>query len=85
MATVTIQKRKRKSRNSYLVSYKEPLTGKKRHYKTFPRQREALKAANELRVLLDSGKMPEVSRTRLNPLTFEKVADSLKREWREFN
>ncbi len=81
MATVTIQKRERKNRNSYLVNYKEPLTGKKKYYKTFPRQKQAQHAANELRAILDSGKMPEKKSIKLNPLTFEKVADSLKEEW----
>ena len=81
MATVTIQKRKRINRDSYLVSFKEPLTGKLKYYKSYPRKRDAQQAANDLRVLLDSGKMPEPKRIKLNPLTFEDVADSIKKDW----
>ena len=80
MATVTIQKRKRKNRNSYLVAFKEPATGKKKHYNTYMRQREAQQAANDLRALLDSGRLPK-KKIALNPLKFGKVADSLKEEW----
>ncbi|CAB1063943.1 hypothetical protein D1BOALGB6SA_8728 [Olavius sp. associated proteobacterium Delta 1] len=83
MATVIIQKRKREKRNSYLVSFKKPVSGKLKYYKSYPRKREAQQAANDLRVLLDSGKMPETKRIRLNPLTFEDVAVSLKKEWIE--
>ena len=36
MATVTIQKRTRKKGVRYLVSYKVPMNGKKKHYKTMP-------------------------------------------------
>jgi len=80
MATVTIQKRKRKNRNSYLVAFKEPATGKKKHYNTYMRQREAQQAANDLRALLDSGRLPK-KKIALNPLKFGKVSDSLKEEW----
>ena len=48
MATVIIQKRKRKTRNSYLVSFKEPLTGKPKYYRAYQRKREAQQAANDL-------------------------------------
>ena len=41
MATVTIQKRTRKNGIRYLVSYKVPSNGKKKHYKTFYKHREA--------------------------------------------
>jgi len=83
MATVTIQKRKCKDRNSYIVRFKVPLTGDKKHFKTFRKYKEAQQAANELRALLDSGKLPEPKKTKLNPLTFDFVAISLEREWRD--
>lgn len=81
MATVTIQKRKRKNGISYLVSYRVPLTGKKKHFKTFSKLRYAQTSANELRSLLDLGKLPETKKTRLNPLRFNEVTDSLVDEW----
>jgi integrase len=83
MATVIIQKRKRENRNSYLVSFKEPFTGKLKYYRAYKMKREAQQVANELRALLDSGKIPETKRIKLNPLTFEDVTVSLKKEWIE--
>jgi hypothetical protein len=82
MATVTIQKRKRKNGNSYVITFKNPLTGEKKYYKTFRKHRVALQEANDLRALLDSGKKP-ILRPRLSPLTFREVAESLKKEWQD--
>jgi len=81
MATVVIQKRKGKKGMSYAIRYRDPLTGKKKYYKTFKKQKEAQRAANELRAILDSGKAPEKKRTKLNPLTFSEVSNSLREEW----
>ena len=81
MATVTIQKRTRKKGVRYLVSYKVPMNGKKKHYKTFSKYREAQQAANDLRSMLDSGNLPDPKRTKLNALSFKQVAKSLEREW----
>jgi site-specific recombinase XerD len=82
MATVTIQKRKRKKRYSYLVSYKETVTGKKKHFKAFSKFKEAQQTANDLRAILDSGKLPERKDKKLVLMTFEQVAESLKKEWK---
>ena len=81
MATVTIQKRIRKKGTTYPVYYKDPLTGKKKYYKTLQRFRDAQQAANELRALLDSGKLPKNQQKKLNLMTFEQVAHSLKSKW----
>ena len=81
MATVVIQKRKGKKGMSYAIRYANPLTGKKKYYKTFKKQKEAQRAANDLRALLDSGKKPENTMKKFNPLTFEEVADSLRADW----
>lgn len=81
MATVTIQKRTRKNGVRYLVSYKVPMNGKKKHYKTFRKYREAQQAANDLRSMLDSGNLPDPKRTKLNALSFSEVAKSLEKEW----
>ena len=81
MATVVIQKRKGKRGMSYAIRYGDPITGKKRYYKTFKKLKEAQLAANELRSLLDSGKMPKLAATKFNPLTFSQVAESLRCEW----
>ena len=64
-----------------MVQYRNPITGEKKHYQTFTKLKDAQKSANELRSVLDSGKIPEKRATRLNPLTFSQVADSLRDEW----
>jgi site-specific recombinase XerD len=81
MATVYISKRKTRKGQSYSVKYYDPLTRKKKHYKTFHKLREAQQAANALRAGLDSGSTPETQKNRLVPLTFGEVADSLRAEW----
>ena len=83
MATVFIQRNKNQTRVSYAVKFKDPLTGKTKYYKTFLKLIEAQRAANDLRALLDDGKLSEVfnKRKKINFLTFEEVAVSLKEEW----
>ena len=83
MATVYISKRKTRKGQSYPVKYYDPLTRKKKHYKTFQKLREAQQAANALRAALDSGNTPEAQKSRLVPLTFGEIANSLKEEWAE--
>ena len=85
MATVVIQKRKRKKGMSYLIYFKEPLTGKYTYYKTIQKHRDAQLEAHDLRSALDSGKVPKPARTKLNPLTFQEVADKLLLEWKTRN
>jgi len=81
MSTVFIQKRIGKKGTSYNVKYADPITGKKRHYRTYKRYKHAQWEANELRAVLDSGKMPKSKIPKLNPLTFSAVSASLKKEW----
>ena len=81
MATVFIQNHQKKKGISYNVQFRDPITGKKRHYKTFHKKREANQAANDLRVMLDAGKIPAPRQTRISPLTFCEVGESLKIEW----
>ena len=83
MATVVIQKRKRKNGCSYPVYYKDPGTGRKKYYRTFQRKKDAQQAANDLRAMLDAGKISEArkSKLRINLLSFEQVSDSLRAVW----
>ncbi len=81
MATVVIQKRKGKKGMSYAIRYTHPLTGRKKYYKTFRKQKEAQRAANDLRTLLDEGKTPQKRNKKLTLLTFGQVSSSLKEEW----
>ena len=83
MATVVIQKRERQNRNSYVIHYKDPSTAKTKYYKTFKRFKDAQQAANELRNLIDLGKILGIQKkkTKLNLLTFSEVAELLKQEW----
>lgn len=80
MSTVTVQKRKRKTKVSYQVSYYDQATGKKKYYKTFQKSRDANRAANELRSLLDNGRQPERPQT-ITPKTFSDVSTAIKRDW----
>ncbi len=82
MATVTIQKRKNKKDNSYVVTYKDPKTGKKIYHGTFRKYRLAQQEANDLRAMLDIGQKPQ-PKQRLSALTFSEVATALKKEWSE--
>ena len=70
MATVLIQKRKRKNRNSYIIYFKDPVSGRRKYYKTYQKLKEAQQACNDLRTLLDSGKKPAVKSNRITMLTF---------------
>ncbi len=49
MATVVIQKCKGKRGISYAVRYRDPLSGKKKHYKSYRKYKEAHQSANDLR------------------------------------
>jgi integrase len=82
MATIFIQNRKNTKGNSYGVYFKDPNTGKLKYYKTYRQKKEANKVANDLRGLIDSGKIPE-GRIKLNFLTFSEVAESLRDEWKK--
>jgi integrase len=84
MATVFIQRRKRKGRYSYVVFYKDPGTRKNKYYKTYSRSKDARQAANDLRTLIDSGGIAKVERRklRLNPLTFSEVSEYQKADWK---
>lgn len=81
MATVNIVKRKREKGMRYQVYFKDPYTGKKKYYKTFQRQKDAQQAANDLRTLLDSGKLPDKARKKIRMMTFNEVSCELEKEW----
>jgi len=57
------------------------MTGKKKYWKTYPRFRLAQQARNELKTLLDMGKLPEKMKRKIRLMTFNQVADSLRFEW----
>jgi len=85
MATVFIQKKKRKNRNSYVIMYKNPLTGKVKYYKTLQKQKEAQKVANDLRTLLDTGKLPSSNKAKqkVMAITFREIGSSLDQAWKQ--
>jgi len=60
------------------------MTGKKKYYKTLQRLRDAQQSANDLRMLLDAGKVAEVknSKRKISLLTFEEVCRSLQAIWK---
>lgn len=82
MATVVIQKYTGKKKTSYSVKYKDPVTRKFRYFKTFPKKRDAQNAANDLRALIDSGKINEIKgRKKLKVYTFSEVTDLTIETW----
>lgn len=83
MATVIIQKRKRQSRSSYILYYKDPATGQRKYYKTFIKQKDAQRSANELRSKLDNGLISDVKKAKTKPnlLSFEEVGELLVADW----
>lgn len=82
MASVWIdtRERKRKKGKSYHVYFRHPITRKPKHYKTFSKKRDADRAANDLRGILENGKPPE-KKKRFHPMTFEEVGESLRKKW----
>lgn len=85
MATVVIQKRPRENGNSYVITYKDPNSGRKRYYKTFRKANEARQAANDLRYLLDNGKVASIQKNyrKSKLLTVDEACKNLKRDWRD--
>ena len=87
MATVFIQKRKpkNKGKTTYQVQYKDPVTNKTCYYKTFQRSKDAQRASQNLRSLIDSGKLSEIKKLKrkLNPLKFREVAELVSADWKK--
>lgn len=85
MATVFIQKKKRKHRNSYVIMYKNPFTGKVKYYKTLQKQIDAQRAANDLRTLLDTGKLPSSikAKKKIMATTFKEIGHQLNQVWKQ--
>jgi integrase len=81
MATVFVEKRKRDGFMSYIVRYKDPMTGSTVYHKSFRKMVDANQEAHDLRALIDSGRLPEKT-IKFKALTFTQVAHSLKDEWR---
>ena len=83
MATVTIQRRKKKDGStSYPVYYVDPLTGKKRYHATFRTLRDANLASHTLRDTIDKGSRPEVRR-KARALTLDALGAICERTWEE--
>lgn len=83
MATVGIQRRKRKKHTSYMANFKDPRTGQKKYFKSFRKFKEAQLSAQTLRSLIDNGKLGEIkkNRNKLNLLTFKEVAKTQVKVW----
>jgi integrase len=83
MATVGIQPKKLKSgKRSYSLWYKDPSTGKQYHYKTYRWKKVADEESIKLRILIDTGSLPEPSsRRKKGAVTFDEVGNLLRTEW----
>lgn len=84
MATVVIQRRPHTNGVSYAVRYRDPVTGKRCHYKTFQKKKDADRARNELRSMLDTGETPDLAPS-FRPMTFSAVARELEVDWQYRN
>lgn len=82
MATVVVQKREGKNGLSYAVKYRDPVTGRKKHYKTFKRLRDAQQSANDLRAMLDTGDAPKQV-FKMRPMTFSEVVREQVKDWED--
>jgi site-specific recombinase XerD len=84
MATIVIERREREKHTSYIVRYKDPLTGTPKYYKTYRRLKDAQAACNRLRELIDTGKSSNVQTNRkMALLSFGEVADERVKEWQK--
>lgn len=85
MATVVVQKRERNGKKSYPVHYKDPVTFKTVHYKTYKKYREANQAAHELRALIDTGRVNEIKKPKykVKLLKFYEVAELKLKVWQD--
>ena len=57
----------------YPIYFRDPVACKNKYYKTYRRLRDAQDAANDLRMLLDAGKVAEVksAKRKISLLNFE--------------
>ena len=83
MATVTIQRRKKKDGSmSYPVYFVDPHTGKKKYHATFRTLKEAQLATHTLRDVIDKGSSPE-PRQKARGMTCGEVGNLCLATWHE--
>ncbi len=83
MATVTIQKRKKKDgTTSYPVYFVDPQTGKKKYHAVYKTRKEAQLATHTLRDVIDKGSAPE-ARRKARGLTLAEIGELCKATWQE--
>jgi len=86
MATVFIQKRKspKTGKKTYQIQYKNPTNNKTCYYKTFRKAKEAQRAAQDLRALIDNGEVYKIDRKKrkIRLLKFSEVAELAVVEWK---
>ncbi len=68
-----------------MVFFKDPHTGQKKYYKSFRKYKEAQKAGQDLRALIDNGQVmeAEASRVRIKPMTFKEVVELKHCDWKK--
>lgn len=83
MASVTIQTRHGKQKKTYAVRYRDPITGKNRHYGTYKRKMDAQRAKQELEYLIDHGRVLEIDlkKNKWQPLTFADIGKECEKIW----
>jgi integrase len=85
MATVYIEPRFGKKGKTYALRYRDPFTGRNRHYKTYKRKIEAQQAKQELEGLIDSGQVYQINqkKQKSRPLSFREVAEHCMKDWQD--
>ncbi|GAU08425.1 tyrosine-type recombinase/integrase [Desulfoplanes formicivorans] len=83
MATVLISERVNKNDKSFVVYFRDPLSGKRKYYKTFKTKRDAVAEAARLRVMIDGREYAEMAKIKKKHqlLTFSDVGKLLCEEW----
>ncbi|MDL2279795.1 site-specific integrase [Desulfovibrio sp. OttesenSCG-928-G11] len=83
MATVTIQRRKKKDGTpSYPVYFVDPHSGKKKYHATFRTLKEAQLATHTLRDVIDKGTAPE-PRRKARGMTLGEIGELCRVTWQE--
>lgn len=84
MATVGIQTKKLQTgKKSYAVWYKDPFTGKQHHYKSYRLKKVADAEVAKLRILIDTGTVPNsTARKKRGIIKLGEIGDLLRQKWR---
>jgi site-specific recombinase XerD len=81
MANVKIQKRPRKNRNSWVVTFVDPVSGKSKYHGTYRTLEAAKSEKKELVELIDTGKVLKIRKKDTAMMTFAEVSKAMRESW----